>query len=108
MGRGLLEGQQMTMSMLADQLSNLAGRTVLDKTGLTGSYDVKLEFTPDDSQAAMAKGAGDGKEGGPPPPDPNGPSLFAALQEQLGLRLEAQKGPVTVYVIDRVDKPTEN
>jgi uncharacterized protein (TIGR03435 family) len=103
MGRGLIEGQQMTMEMFADQLSGMAGRTVLDKTGLTGSYDLRLEFTPDESQAQMFNGPG-----GSPPPDPNGPSLFAAVQEQLGLKLEAQKGPVTVYVIDRVEKPTEN
>jgi uncharacterized protein (TIGR03435 family) len=108
MGLGLMEAQQTTMPDFAGALSNLAGRTVVDKTGLTGIYNVKLEFTPDESQGRMGRGPGDGKEGGPPPPDPAGPSLFIAIQEQLGLKLEAQKGEVVTFMIDHVEKPTEN
>jgi uncharacterized protein (TIGR03435 family) len=75
-------------------LSAAAGRFVIDKTGLTGPFELELKFTPD-------QGAG-----GAPPAD--FPSLFAALQEQLGLRLEAQKGPVEVLVIDSAERPTDN
>jgi bla regulator protein BlaR1 len=104
MGRGLIDGQGMGMDMLASQLSKPLGRTVLDKTGLKGQYDIKLEFTPDDGSG---RGPGDGPEAAAPP-DTAGPSIFTALQEQLGLKLESSKGPVEIIVIDRVEKPTEN
>jgi bla regulator protein BlaR1 len=104
MGRGLIDGQGMGMEMLANQLSNAIGRTVLDKTGLTGQYDIKLEFTPEDGPG---HGPGDGPEAAPPP-DAAAPSVFTAVQEQLGLKLESSKGPVQIIIIDRVEKPTEN
>jgi bla regulator protein BlaR1 len=104
MGRGLINGQGMGMDMLASQLSNPLGRTVLDRTGLKGRYDIKLEFTPEEG---AGRGPGDGPEAAPPP-DTTGPSLFTALQEQLGLKLESSKGPVEIIVIDRIEKPTEN
>jgi uncharacterized protein (TIGR03435 family) len=91
---------------LVPMLSRILGRTVIDKTGLTGRYDMKMEFTPDDSQLAMMA-----PPGAPPPPPPDSssaPSLFTALQEQLGLKLESQKGPVEILVIDRAEKPSEN
>jgi len=78
---------------------------VLDKTGLTGKYDFVLEWTPDPADA-RAQGFGDGIT--EPAPVPGGPSIFTALQEQLGLRLESQKGPVENIVIDRAEKPSEN
>jgi uncharacterized protein (TIGR03435 family) len=78
---------------------------VLDKTGLTGQYDIKLEFTPEDG---AGRGPGDGPDGGAPPPETSGPSIFTALQEQLGLKLESSKGPVEIIIIDRVEKPSEN
>jgi uncharacterized protein (TIGR03435 family) len=102
--RGLIDGQGMGMDMLANQLSVPLGRTVLDKTGLKGQYDIKLEFTPEDGPG---HGPGDGPEAAPPP-DTAGPSIFTALQEQLGLKLETSKGPVQIIIIDRVEKPTEN
>ena len=71
-------------------------RTIFDKTGLTGKYDFTLEWTPDDAPPAMT--------GGAPPPDAGGPSLFTALEEQLGLKLEPQKGPVDVVVIDHIER----
>jgi uncharacterized protein (TIGR03435 family) len=78
---------------------------VVDKTGLTGAYDIDLKWTPTPDQLPQ----------GPPPPgfelpaiDPNGPSLFTALQEQLGLKLQDQRGPVEVVVIDAIDARTEN
>ncbi len=104
MGRGLIDGRGMGLDMLASQLSNPLGRTVLDRTGLKGQYDIKLEWTPEDGPG---HGPGDGPEAAPPP-DTTGPSIFTALQEQLGLKLETQKGPVEIIVIDRIEKPTEN
>jgi bla regulator protein blaR1 len=108
MGRGQLDGQQMSMATLADVLSKMAGRTVIDKTGLTANYDVKLEWTPDAGEPMMHAMPPEGA--GPPPPvaDGSGISLFTAIQEQLGLKLEAQKGMVDVFAIERVEKPSEN
>jgi uncharacterized protein (TIGR03435 family) len=87
-------------------LSRILGRSVIDKTGLTGNFDITMDFTPDENQLAMLA-----PPGVPPPPlpsDSSGPSLFTAVQEQLGLKLESQKGPVEILVIDRVEKPSEN
>jgi uncharacterized protein (TIGR03435 family) len=77
------------------------GRPVIDKTGLTAYYDFKLEWAQDEGVPGP-----DGKReiGG----DRIGPSLFTAIQEQLGLRLEPQKGPVEVLVIDHAEKPDAN
>jgi uncharacterized protein (TIGR03435 family) len=95
------------LSQLATTLSNSVGRMVVDKTGLTDRFDIDLKWTPD----GMAAGGGLGIPGGAPPPvpvDTSGPSIFAALQEQLGLKLESERGPVEVLVIDSVEHPTEN
>ena len=91
-GIGHLESHGTSIDPLAHELSRALGRTVFDKTGLTGNYDYTLEWTPDDG----------------PPTDTVGPSLFTAVQEQLGLKLEAQKEPVDVVVIDHIDKPSPN
>ncbi len=107
-GRGMLNGQGVELSMLTAMLSNQLGRPVLDRTGLSGHFDIKLEWTPDPAQSEKALGALPPGVQAPPPPDPNGPSVFTAVQEQLGLRLESQKGPVEMIVIDHVDKPSEN
>ncbi len=109
MGRGQINGQGVELQMLTNQLSNQLGRPVLDRTGLTGHFDIKLEWTPDPGQSATSLGGAPppGVEA-PPPPNPNGPSIFTAIQEQLGLRLESQKGPVEMIVIDRMEKPSEN
>jgi uncharacterized protein (TIGR03435 family) len=106
MGFGQLLTGGMPMARLATQvLSQLTSRIVIDRTGLTGTYDIDLKWAPTPDQLPP----------GPPPPgfvpppiDPNGPSLFAALQEQLGLKLEAERGPVEVLVIDRLQPPAEN
>jgi uncharacterized protein (TIGR03435 family) len=87
------------IKMLTDSLSQQLDRTVIDDTGLGGQYDFKLEWTPDSSIQAL--------------PNENaiatgGPSIFTALTEQLGLRLEFRKGPVPVYVIEKIEKPGEN
>jgi len=109
MGRGMVNGQGVELQMLATVLSNQLGRPVLDRTGLKGHFDIKLEWTPDPGQSITPLGGAPppGVQA-PPPPDPNGPSIFTAVQEQLGLRLESQKGPVEMIVIDRVEKPSEN
>jgi uncharacterized protein (TIGR03435 family) len=77
---------------------------VIDKTGLTGKYDMLLQWTPDESQAIRP--GPDAPVG--PASDAAAPSIFTALQEQLGLKLESQKGPVEIFVIDRVERPSEN
>ncbi len=104
MGLGELTGQATKLSFLAEVLSNQVGRTVVDQTGLKGDYDFTLKWTPDESQGQMFRSPGDA----PPPSDPNGPSIFTAIQEQLGLRLEAKKGPVDLLVIDHAEKASEN
>jgi len=106
-GRGHLAAQRVPISDLAEILSGELGFSVLDRTGLTGLYDLKLEWTPDESQP---RGPGDNLEGraSTPTSDRLGPSLFSALQEQLGLKLEKQIGPVQVLVIDHADRPSEN
>jgi bla regulator protein BlaR1 len=102
-GRGLIISQHVETAMLTTWMSGQLGRPVIDKTALAGKYDFELKWTPDPGQSA------DGPFGPlPPPPDPNGPSIFTAVQEQLGLRLESQKGPVEILVIDRAEKPSEN
>jgi len=104
MGRGQFAGQEVTAATLATQLSTILGRNVIDKTGLTGKYDVKLSWTPDESQPAMLK---DPTNAAASTPD-SGPSIFTAIQEQLGLKLDSQKGPVEIVVVDHIEKPTEN
>jgi uncharacterized protein (TIGR03435 family) len=102
-GSGRLIGTGVTAEMLAKVLSHQLGRSVQDQTGLQGVFDFKLEWAPD-PQTGGAGGA---------PPEPvdlrTGSSLFSAIQEQLGLKLEARKGPGEVLVIDHIERtPTEN
>jgi uncharacterized protein (TIGR03435 family) len=90
-GRARVTGKEVPLERLADLLSGQLGRPVFDKTGLAGNYSFVLYFTPDNAAA--------GDE----------PFLPAALQQQLGLRLEVRKGPVELLVIDRIERaPTEN
>jgi uncharacterized protein (TIGR03435 family) len=105
-GRGQFLADGATISGLVDRLGDVLGRSVIDKTGLTGNYDIKLEWTPDENEGGMMRvvqGRGD-----QPPDAPTGPSLMTALQEQLGLKLESTKGPVALLVIDHVEKASEN
>ena len=92
------------MSQFTALLQNSTDRPVVDESGLTGRYDFSLNFTPDAAMAASL--------GGPPTPagdNPDAaPDLFAAFQQQLGLKLEPTKAPVDVLVIDKVEKPSEN
>jgi len=102
--------QGQPLASLARLLTGQLHRTVVDNTGLKGNYDFKLQWTRDESQGAMFKGPELGPSGGasPPPPDSSGPSIFTAIQEQLGLKLESQKGPVEILVVDHVERPSEN
>ena len=104
--RGRSEGHAIPVEMMAQMLSGITGRPVVNKTGLIAKYDFVLEWTPDMGPDARAQGFGDGITS--PAPAPGGPTIFTALQEQLGLRLDSQKGPVENVVIDRVEKPSEN
>jgi len=110
MARGQLIGQGISMESLGGVLSQYLGRTVLNRTGLKGDYDLSLQWTPDEDEGAMLKGPEDSKPGADnaSPPDSIGPSIFTAIQEQLGLKLESQKAPVQILVIDHVERPSEN
>ena len=89
-GRGRLIGRNVTMELLAAQLAGrVFDRSVVDRTGVTGGFDINLEWAPDESPGV-------------------GPSIFTALQEQLGLKLEPQKGAVDLLVIDHVERPSAN
>jgi uncharacterized protein (TIGR03435 family) len=117
LGRGLLVGQGISIAFLVSELSGDSellgqrlGRPVIDKTGLKGKYDFTLKWTPNENEAQMFTGAeGDPQPiGGAPPAESSGPSIFSAIQEQLGLKLEPQRGPIEVLVIDHVERPSEN
>jgi uncharacterized protein (TIGR03435 family) len=96
-----LPGRNASMAELASVLQRAAlDRPVLDKTGLSGRYDFDLEWMPDETQFG-----GQGPQGTADTPKPD---LFAAVQQQLGLRLEAGRGPVDVLVIDQVVRPSAN
>ena len=92
-----MKGTQVTMVELAASLGNRVGRPVIDKTGLSGKFDFELSWVAD-----LATNTPD------PAADNSGPSIFTALQEQLGLRLDSQKGPIETLLIDHAEKPTEN
>ncbi len=100
-GRGQITGKGAQIETLARFLGIDVQRPIIDRTGLTARYDFTLDWTPDRPTSAddTSKAAAT---------DPTGPTVFTALQEQLGLRLESQKGPVDTLVIDRVEKPSAN
>jgi uncharacterized protein (TIGR03435 family) len=102
MERGQLTATRAPIDLLVTTLSGQLGHPVVDKTGLTGKYDFTLTWAPD-----MPRGPSPNPEA-PPPAAAEGPSIFTALPEQLGLRLESQKGPVEMTVIDRIEHPSEN
>jgi len=99
---GLIEGKQRSMAELADTFTNVIGQLVVNQTGLTALYDLKLKWAPD-VPPQLPTGA---ETGGAAEPEP---SLFTALQEQLGLRLVSQKVPANVVVVDHIERaPSEN
>jgi uncharacterized protein (TIGR03435 family) len=92
-GERMIKGSALPVSRLAFMLISVVGAPVLDQTGLTGQYNVDLKFAPLLETSVE---------------DETLPDIFAALQEKLGLKLEATKGPVEVWVIDRAEMPTAN
>ncbi|HYM25679.1 MAG TPA: M56 family metallopeptidase [Vicinamibacterales bacterium] len=105
MGAGSMAVNGASLSQVANSLTNWAGRIVMDRTGLSGDYDFTLKWTPDRMPQGFDKKFAAGALAAP---DPNGPSLFTAVREQLGLKLDPQKAPVDVLVIDRAERPTGN
>jgi uncharacterized protein (TIGR03435 family) len=101
-GPGRLDATKITMQKLADLLALTTGQQVVDATGLSGAFDFKLEWSPDEMQKKRSPDE-------TPDIGASGPSIFSALQEQLGLKLEGRKGPVEILVVDHIEKtPTEN
>jgi uncharacterized protein (TIGR03435 family) len=96
-GDGRMQAQAIPMSTFADDLSMQVERQIVDRTGLTGKYDIQLKWAPEEERQDAGSTAKD-----------SGPSLFIVLQEQLGLRLESIKGPVDTIVVDHVEMPSEN
>ena len=100
-GKGVvitLKGGAATLAELNERLAGLLRRSIVDRTGLTGRFDFDLQFVPDPAAgAAAAAGAAE-----------LGVSMFTAVQEQLGLRLQPDRGPVAVLIIDQVARPSEN
>ncbi len=106
-GVGRIVGNGLDMTAIAGLLAPSQRMPVIDQTGLQGRYDIDVTYTPEPFSAASLA-----QRGGTPPPgvnvDPNGPSLFNALQDQLGLKLEPKKMQVPVVVIDHIEALTEN
>jgi uncharacterized protein (TIGR03435 family) len=100
MGRGSFEGTSATMADLAVSISQIVGRPVVDGTGITGVFHIRLKF------AALSGSVAAADNGAPTADDL--PSIFGAVQEQLGLKLESTKGPVEVLFIDSIERTSEN
>ena len=104
-GCGRLVGRGVTADSIASMLARQLDREVVNRTGLPGQYDMQLDFTPNSGPCRPANDTANG----PATMDPTGlPSIYAALQQQLGLKLESGKGAVGLLVIDRVARPAEN
>jgi uncharacterized protein (TIGR03435 family) len=101
-------GQAVPMQLLVRQLSQQVGRIVVDKTGLTSNFDFTMQFMPEQFVPPMAPSDAAGGASPLPIADPGAPSLFTAVQEQLGLKLESGKGPVEIIVIDHIERPSGN
>lgn len=101
-GPGRIAVGAATMAQVAQMLSTQVQRTVIDKTGLEGNFDFLLTFMPDQLPQGLGPGAGIQA----PPIDPDSPSIFTALQEQLGLRLQGGRGPVDVVIVERIERAT--
>ncbi|MBI3402221.1 MAG: TIGR03435 family protein [Acidobacteria bacterium] len=94
-----------TMKQLADALSPLMNRIVEDRTALAGRFAFTLRWTPEHMSEGLDRKS---RALGLPPVDRDGPALVTAVREQLGLKIDSQKGPVDVLVVDRAERPKEN
>jgi uncharacterized protein (TIGR03435 family) len=90
------------LAQLLNSLSSILGRPVVDRTGLTGTFDINLTWTPEQMAPAFSV------TGEPTAAPADGPSIFTAIREQLGLKLVSQKGAADVLVVDRAEHPVEN
>jgi bla regulator protein blaR1 len=110
LGYGHLDAQGISIERLIGAFTQIISGTIVDETGLTGSYDVALRWTPqmDTSTSTTTDGNGQPSSDGTLPPENLGPPFFTALKEQLGLELKSQKGTVDVIVIDHIEHPTPN
>jgi uncharacterized protein (TIGR03435 family) len=107
LGLGTVSFKGTQIVPLANFLTQSVGRPVIDRTGLASFYDLTLKWMMDGGgPVPFGLPAGVLRQAPPPPPDPDAPNIFTAVQEQLGLKLEAGRGPVEVIVIDRLEKPT--
>jgi uncharacterized protein (TIGR03435 family) len=102
-GMGQMSARSKPIAQLLPFFSQVTQRTVVDRTGLTGGFDADLSWTPDPTSPLLGTAPPDAA-----PFDPNGPSIFTAVQEQLGLKLEPAKAPLPALVIDRIEAPTAN
>jgi len=96
-GHNQIDSRNMTMDRLAEILSRQMSLPVVNRTGIEGAFDLKLQWTPDVDRLLK-----------PGEQTPEGVSVFTAIQEQLGLRLRSEKAPIEVLVIDRAEHPSEN
>jgi uncharacterized protein (TIGR03435 family) len=103
-----IRAQGVSVAVIIPTLTGFVGLPVLDKTGLAGNYDFKLQWTREDSQLQTSAASSSSGQPPPAPPDSAGPNLFTAIQQQLGLKLEPGKGPVEVIVIDHIERPSGN
>jgi uncharacterized protein (TIGR03435 family) len=103
---GSFIGAKVNMAEFTRVLSSLMGRTVIDKTGFTETFDVQLTFKPDEVLGGVSDSSG--RAFSAEASDPNLTNIFTALEEQLGLKLESARGPVEVIVIESIERPTEN
>lgn len=97
MGPGMFKGQGLPMTALAGELSSVLEHTVADKTGMAGDYDFDLKWTAEEAGPSGDDGSTE-----------SGASIFTAVQEQLGLKLQSTRGPVDTLVIDHAEMPSEN
>ena len=98
MSMGMIAAHECTIPYFLSMLSRQLGRTVIDRTGLTGNYDFTLRWSPDNSATSASEGA----------QADTLPSIFTAVQEQLGLKLESTKAPASVLVVDHLERPSQN
>jgi len=104
-GPGAMTGNAVTLSLFTRFLSQRMDRTILDKTGLTGRYDIQLSWQPGEGENPLDPG---GNRVQPAGPDPSRSSIFVAIEEQLGLKMQSAKAPIDLLRIDSLEHLSEN